>query len=95
MQLLSVNIGQTRQIAAKSGWTGIYKASVTTPVHVGPEGLEGDHIVDREHHGGPEQAVYVYTQPDYEWWTPQLGATPHPGTFGENLLFSHLESAPC
>lgn len=94
MQLLSVNVGQARQIAAKSGWTGIYKEAVGTPVQVGREGLEGDHILDREHHGGPEQAVYVYTQPDYEWWTPQLGAAPQPGTFGENLLFSDLESAP-
>ncbi|UQN10624.1 MOSC domain-containing protein [Deinococcus sp. QL22] len=89
-----MNIRQTRQIATKSGWTGIYKESVKTPVHVGQEGLEGDQILDRENHGGPEQAVYVYTQPDYEWWTPQLGAAPHPGIFGENLLFPDLQSAP-
>lgn len=94
MQLLSVTIGQTRQIAAKSGWTGIYKESVGTSVQVGREGLEGDHILDRENHGGPEQAVYVYTQPDYDFWRDQLGAAPLPGTFGENLLFSDIESAP-
>ncbi|MFB9995125.1 MOSC domain-containing protein [Deinococcus oregonensis] len=93
MHLLSVNVGRARQIAAKSGWTGIYKEPVSGPVHVQLCGLDGDQILDREHHGGPEQAVYVYTQPDYAFWTGQLGADLLPGTFGENLLFSELESS--
>ncbi|MDB5046547.1 MAG: domain containing protein [Deinococcus sp.] len=93
MHLRSVNVGRARQIAAKSGWTGIYKEPVSGPVAVQPGGLEGDQILDRENHGGPEQAVYVYTQPDYAFWTAQRGTALLPGTFGENLLFSGLESA--
>ncbi len=56
-------------------------------------GLEGDAIVDTENHGGLDQAVYVFTMPDYEWWSAHIERTLEPGTFGENLTISDLESA--
>jgi MOSC domain-containing protein YiiM len=37
--------------------------------------------------------VYVYGTPDYEWWACELGRELSPGTFGENLTVSGLESA--
>lgn len=94
MQLLSVNVGQRQRIAAKSGWSGIYKEPVPGPVRVGEFGLAGDHIADTRNHGGLTQAAYVYTRPDYAAWEAALGRPLVPGTFGENLLFSDLESAP-
>ena len=56
-------------------------------------GLANDAICDVKHHGGVDQAVYVYGQADYDWWTAELGHELEPGTFGENLTVSKLESA--
>ncbi|WP_424952279.1 MOSC domain-containing protein [Deinococcus sp.] len=93
MNVLSVNIGTAEPIQAKSGRSGIFKRPASGPVRVGTLGLVGDHIVDTESHGGPEQAIYVFTQPDYDHWSERLGQTLATGTFGENLLISDLESA--
>lgn len=95
MRLLSVNVGREREIAnAKgSGKTGIFKEPEWEPVLVSFGGLEGDTISDTENHGGVDQAVYVFGVPDYEWWSAELGRGLTPGTFGENLTISGLESA--
>ena len=97
MQLISINIGQKRAIenARKSGFTGIYKLPVITPVQVTENGLAEDVICDTKNHGGPDQAVYIYSQTDYQWWSKELGQQLSPGTFGENLTISELESASC
>ena len=95
MNLLSVNVGEERAIQGgkPSGRTGIYKLPHTDPVEITTLGLKGDAIVDKKNHGGPDQAVYVYTKPDYEWWSTHIGRQLEPGTFGENLTLSDLESA--
>ena len=93
MQLISVNIGEKRAIKAKSGSTGIYKLPASGPVEIGVLGIATDVIVDVEHHGGLDQAIYIYGTPDYEWWSKELGQNLVPGTFGENLTISELESA--
>jgi MOSC domain-containing protein YiiM len=95
MELISVNLGreQAIQYAQKSGRTGIYKLPVSTAVEIGPLGLPGDAIVDVKNHGGPDQAVYVYGSADYAWWSQELGYELEPGTFGDNLTISELESA--
>ena len=92
---MSVNVGKEQSIlhAKPSNKTGIYKMPRMTPVPVTPLGLEGDAIVDAKNHGGLDQAVYVFTMPDYAWWSAQLGRSLEPGTFGENLTLSALESA--
>ena len=95
MQLVSVNVGAARPIRTKSGMSGIYKEPVTTPVEVGPLGLDGDAIVDTRNHGGEDQAVYLFGVPDYDWWANELGRDLPPGTFGENLTVTDLESASC
>ena len=95
MRLLSVNVGKETPIegARKSGRTGIFKRPVEGPVGITPGGLAGDTISDTENHGGPDQAVYLFGAPDYEWWSGELGRDLPPGTFGENLTVSDLESA--
>jgi MOSC domain-containing protein YiiM len=95
MQLISVNMGQARaiQYAKESGMTGIYKLPVRTPVEITELSLAGDTICDSESHGGVDQAVYVYGARDYAWWSALLGWELSPGTFGENLTISGLESA--
>ena len=92
IDLVSVNVGQARPIAAKSGQTGIFKTPQDGPVMIAPEGVEGDTIVDRKHHGGPAQAVYAYSVPDLHWWMEELGAEVPPGAFGENLTLDGIAS---
>lgn len=89
--LASINIGQPQPIPGKSAQTGIYKQPVEGDVSVTREGLEGDAILDRKHHGGKDQAIYIYFADDYDWWAGQLDSKPTPGLFGENLTIGGLE----
>lgn len=95
MRLISVNLGQERTLYRKdrTEQTGIFKFGTSAPVKVTHLGLEGDVIISKKHHGGPDQAVYAYGEADYEWWSKELGQKMEPGTFGENLTISDLESA--
>jgi MOSC domain-containing protein YiiM len=95
MHLTSVNVGhkQALRIGGRETNTGIFKQPVEGAVQVTSLGLAGDAIVSRKHHGGPDQAVYVYTAQDYAWWSERLGRELGPGTFGENLTVSGVESA--
>ncbi|WP_375452418.1 MOSC domain-containing protein [uncultured Devosia sp.] len=88
--LLSVNIGEARHIAGLKSLTGIVKAPVPT-ARIDRLGLAGDAICDRKHHGGAEQAVYLYFQSDYDWWADELGHAIAPGTFGENLTIDGVD----
>jgi MOSC domain-containing protein YiiM len=92
MKLLSVNVSKPKPISrgGKSGLTSIFKESVSGLVNVGVLGLEHDTQVDTENHGGKDQALYLYSNDDYAWWSEQLGMTLEPGTFGENLTLSSL-----
>jgi MOSC domain-containing protein YiiM len=93
MHLEAILTGEARPIASKSGLSGIFKQPRQGPVRIGSLGLEGDTIVDTQNHGGLDQAVYVFTRPDLDWWSEQLGTTLPAGTFGENTVLSELESA--
>jgi MOSC domain-containing protein YiiM len=94
MRVASVNLGQQESIAhgGRSFETGIRKRLVDGPVHIGTQIVAGDTICDREHHGGADQAVYVYGSEDYAWWSERLGHELEPGTFGENLTIDGLPS---
>ena len=95
MIVVSVNLGEQRILTRKehAEITGIFKLPTDNPVKVTKLGLEGDVIISKKHHGGPDQAVYVYGGADYDWWAKELGKEILPGTFGENLTISELESA--
>jgi len=95
MQIVSINTGTARLLEGRSfnGETGIFKDPVRGPVRIGALGLEGDVVLNEKHHGGPDQAVYLYRREDYVWWSAELGRTIEPGTFGENLTLAGLPSA--
>ena len=95
MNLISVNLGQERilQRNHRVERTGIFKFPTRGAVKVTKLGLEGDVIISKKHHGGPDQAVYVYGAADYEWWSKELEIEIAPGMFGENLTIGGLESA--
>lgn len=94
MRVTHVSIGKAEALKARPEVvTGLYKRPVDGAIHIGALGLEGDTICNTKDHGGPDQAVYVYTQPDYDWWSKYLDYQIPPGVFGENLLFDGLESS--
>lgn len=104
MRLQSINIGMPETIDMGFGpeTTAIFKAPTTGPVSVALSGLAGNDVADTVHHGGPDQAVYVYFADDYAHFERLLGRTLAPGTFGENLTIadnagdrSQLGSADC
>ncbi|MCS6761318.1 MAG: hypothetical protein MO846_04495 [Candidatus Devosia symbiotica] len=72
--LVGINIDKQQPIPAKSGMTGIYKQPVAGDVMVTAEDIEDDAILDRRHHGGKDQAVYLYFKDNYDWWADQLDA---------------------
>lgn len=95
MKLTSINIG-TARAQQRKGYveiTGIYKTPVNKSVQIKTLGIERDVICDTKHHGGPDQAIYVYGGADYSWWAIELGRPLEPGTFGENLTIEGLQSA--
>ena len=95
MKLVSVNIGQARTLQNKDHveQTGIFKVPTSNPVKITKLGLESDVIISKKHHGGPDQAVYVYGLADYAWWEKEINKELIPGNFGDNLTISELESA--
>lgn len=95
MKLISINVGkkQTQQNKGREEITGIYKKTVTGPVQINKLGIADDFIGSPKHHGGPDQALYIYGEGDYQWWEASLGRSLEAGTFGENLTISELESA--
>ena len=94
MRVERVNIGRAEMIPghARMGGTGIFKRPVAGPVRVTRLGLEDDCVHDKKHHGGPDQAVYVYLSEDYAWWSKELGQEMAPGTFGDNVTISGMSS---
>lgn len=86
---------RVHQIAAtKTGFgvTAIDKRPVSAPVGIHKLGVFGDVQGDRENHGGPDQAVYAYSQEDADFWGRELGRDIPPGLFGENLRTQGVET---
>lgn len=96
MKLLSINIAQEETLDTPNGLvqTGIIKRPVVGKVLVNELGIVGDAIVDTKVHGGFDQALYLYSQEDYDWWADRLGRTLSPGLFGENLTLSTFGDEP-
>jgi MOSC domain-containing protein YiiM len=87
-RLVSVNVGQPRQVSVRRGrpqMSAIAKAPVAGRVRVEGVNLAGDDQADRRVHGGQDKAVYAYASEDAAWWAAQLGCAVPPGMFGENL----------
>jgi MOSC domain-containing protein YiiM len=86
VHLLSVNMGVLEPLAPGSAKrTGIHKHPVGGPVLCDTMGLVGDRVGNTRHHGGADQAVYLYSAEDYAWWRTELGRDCNAGLFGENL----------
>ena len=87
-RVAAVNLGvvtEAEWAGDASGRTGIDKRPVDGPVLLRVDGVAGDFIGERAHHGGPDQAVYAYAEEDAQWWAAEMDTGIRPGGFGENL----------
>jgi MOSC domain-containing protein YiiM len=89
-RLVSVNRGSARHIPGYRALTGIIKVPVAR-AEIERLGLVDDAICDRKHHGGADQAIYIYFADDYQFWADELGRRIEPGTFGDNLTIAGVE----
>lgn len=94
MKLVSVNRAQPERtrLHDRDFFTAIRKEPAAGPIAVTKLGLEGDGVGSPQHHGGPDQAIYIYGMDDYAWWASELGQPITPGTFGDNLTIEGLRS---
>ncbi|MEF2976151.1 MOSC domain-containing protein [Subtercola sp. YIM 133946] len=77
--------------AGSVGVTAIDKRPVDGPIRVQKLGLHADVQASRKYHGGPDQALYVYSQEDAEYWQGELGRELPAGWFGENLRVTGID----
>ena len=93
-RVLSINIAQESmaQNWTESGnRTGIHKVGISGPIRFADNGVEGDTVVDRKHHGGYDMAVYAYAREDAIWWESHIGRDIVSGQFGENLTTEGID----
>ncbi len=92
MKIQAICIGNAEHIDGKKTKTGILKHRVGGSVIVDSLGIAGDAVVNRKHHGGPEQALLIDGSITLDWWASELGRALEPGTFGENLVIEGLDN---
>jgi MOSC domain-containing protein YiiM len=97
-RVLGVCVGRVADLAdgARVHRSAFVKRPVTGAVPLGALGLDGDehHYPD---HGGPDQALLVYSKTHYGTWAEEFGLDlPEVGAFGENLTVDGLiETTVC
>jgi MOSC domain-containing protein YiiM len=91
-EVIAVNVVHALLPGPKDvGRTAIDKRPQQGRVAVGELGLAGDTQCDTKHHGGPEQALYLYAREDIDWWEAELSREIPNGFFGENLDTAGLD----
>ena len=93
MKLISINVGQPREVTwqGKTVTTAIFKEPVNGPVILRPLNLEGDQQADLTVHGGADKAIYIYPAEHYDYWRGELPDMQLPwGMFGENFTTEGL-----
>ncbi|MFM8367109.1 MAG: MOSC domain-containing protein [Candidatus Nanopelagicaceae bacterium] len=93
-KVLTVNVAAVVHEGAwtgSEGKTGIDKRPVNGAIRFTDNGLAGDVVVDKKHHGGFDKAVYAYASEDAKWWERQIGVEINNGAFGENLTTEGID----
>ena len=93
-KVLTVNIAAVVHEGAwtgSEGRTGIDKQPTASAVKFENDGVAGDVVVDRKHHGGYDKAVYAYAREDAIWWENEIGREIGNGAFGENLTTEGID----
>jgi len=91
-RIVSIQVGTPRSYTAPDDdgtyESAIDKRPVAGRVHLGVTGLAGDAVADRRAHGGPDQAMLLYSVAHYPAWEAEGLGPLQPGAFGENLSVS-------
>jgi MOSC domain-containing protein YiiM len=82
VQLVAINAGAPKSllVGRREARTGHFKRPLNGQVAIDAQGISDDFI---------DQAIYLYSQEDIDWWAAQLQRDLAPGFFGENLTVSH------
>lgn len=94
MKVISVNLGERKQVQwrKKVIETGIFKYPVANPIFLDFEDVQNDAVVDRKHHGGIDQAVYVYGEQHYHFFKELYPNQDWQyGMFGENITMTDFD----
>ena len=95
--LLSVQAGRIQRLGTAGAqdplhrpWRSAFiKSPISGAAQVGHLGVEGDEQADRKHHGGPDQALLMYSADHFPYWRGEMGLEGvGGGGFGENLTVS-------
>jgi MOSC domain-containing protein YiiM len=92
MRLLSISVGlpMPHMIDGKQVTTGVFKWPAAGPVRIGRLGAAGDGQATQPNHGGPDQALSVYSFDHYRYWGERFNRDDlSHGIFGENLTVDH------
>ncbi|WP_433871820.1 MOSC domain-containing protein [Saccharopolyspora sp. CA-218241] len=91
----SVNIAvvRTDPWTGRLGRSGIDKRPAAGPVRFAADGVAGDAVFDRDHHGAWFQAAYAFDVEELRHWSEHTGLDLVPGNAGENLTLSGVDSS--
>lgn len=93
-------VGRARQLGVEGAalamdgvWTtGIFKVPVVGEIWLGASGLAGDEVGDTKNHGGPEKALFAYSNAHYDYWRAVAGLGDiAAGGMGENLSVAGVD----
>ncbi len=76
-------------------WNGVtynsaIKKAVTKEALLTKNGFKGDHVANRDVHGGPERAVCLYPFEHYKQWEIEFNKTIKKPGFGENISVENM-----
>lgn len=87
-RILEIRLGSVKTVGGLR--SGIFKEAVAGSVQVSIDGLVGDEVADRRHHGGQDQALLALSAGHLGRWAEE-GRSVERGAFGENLSLEGFE----
>lgn len=92
LRLVAICRGDAERLGTRKTRTGIFKHPVGGPVMVDHGGIVGDRVMNRTHHGGPDQALLIDGLAALAAVGAAIGHFLAPGTLGENLVIEGLDT---
>ncbi|MDD3476067.1 MAG: MOSC domain-containing protein [Sulfurimonas sp.] len=100
--VISIQAGKVKSYGDKESsefldkyWqSAFFKEIENSKIYVSKNGLAGDEVADKVHHGGLEKAVFANSYENYKEWAEFLGVESLPfGALGENLTITGLHES--
>lgn len=92
-RLAHLLVGRVQELVSPDGKpfrSAIAKEPASGPLWLSREGLAGDEVGNRRHHGGTEKAVLAFSEAYRAAWAEDLGLPFGPGALGENFALEGL-----